>query len=223
MASLLLDLDGTIADSAAGILSCLRATLGEFGAAPDPDADLSWIIGPPIHAIAERLLGGPEQVEACVASYRRRYAQEGLSTVEPFPGIADELRRLRSADHELFICTSKITPFAEQIVGRFGLTALFAGVYGADPNAGADDKVRLAARIVREHGLDPANACLIGDRREDVRAGRDNGLLTVGALWGYGSAEELSAAGAHRLCERPVDLAATVQSLFATAAPSARL
>lgn len=221
MASLLFDLDGTIADSAAGILTCLRATLEEFGAAPDAADDLTWVIGPPLHAVAERLLGGPEHVEACVAAYRRRYAQEGVSAVEPYPDVAEELRRLRSAGHALFVCTSKITPFAEQIVGRFGLSALFEGVYGAEPNAGADDKVRLAARIVREHGLDPADACLIGDRREDVRAGRENGLFTLGALWGYGSAAELSEAGAHRLCDAPADLSAAVVGLFAGAAPSA--
>ena len=210
MASLLFDLDGTIADSAPGILSCLRATLEDFGAAPPADADLTWVIGPPLHVIAERLLGGPERVEACVAAYRKLYAEEGLQAAEPFAGVADELRRLRAAGHVLFVCTSKITPFAEQIVGRFGLSELFAGVHGASPTAAADDKVGLAARIVRDHGLDTADAWLIGDRREDVRAGRANGLLTVGVLWGYGSEEELSEAGAHRLCAAPAGLSAAV-------------
>lgn len=222
MASLLFDLDGTIADSAAGILSCLRATLEEFGAAPAADEDLTWVIGPPLHAIAERLLGGPEHVAACVAAYRRRYAEEGVRAVEPFPGVADELARLRGAGHALFVCTSKITPFAEQIVGRFGISELFDGVYGADPDAGADDKVRLAGRLVKEHGLDAAQACLIGDRREDVQAGLANGMFTLGALWGYGSVEELSEAGAHRLCAAPAELSASVAMLPGLAAPSAR-
>jgi phosphoglycolate phosphatase len=222
MASLLFDLDGTIADSAEGILACLRATLEAFGAAPEPDADLSWVIGPPLHAIAERLLSGPEQVEACVAAYRRRYAEDGVRAVQPFPGIVEELRRLQATGHRLFVCTSKITPFAEQIVARFGLSDLFVGVYGADPNAARDDKVCLAARIVSEHGLDAADACLIGDRREDVEAGRANGLGVIGVLWGYGSEAELSQAGAHRLCEAPADLTASVAALLGRAAPSAR-
>lgn len=213
MASLLFDLDGTIADSAPGILSCLRATLAEFGAAPEPDADLSWVIGPPLRAIAERLLGGQEQVEACVAAYRRRYAQEGVTAAEPFAGIVDELRRLRGEGHDLFVCTSKITPFAEQIVDRFGISPLFEGVCGASATAAADDKVALAARIVGRHGLDPAACCLIGDRREDVRAGLANGLSTIGVLWGYGSQGELSEAGAHRLCEAPAELTGAVASL----------
>lgn len=215
MAALLFDLDGTIADSAPGILSCLRATLEEFGAAPASEADLTWVIGPPLHAVAERLLGGPERVEACVAAYRRRYADEGVQAAEPFPGIGDELRRLKAAGYALFVCTSKITPFAEQIVGRFGLAELFDGVYGAGPKAAADDKVRLAGRIVSERGLEAAGACLIGDRREDVTAGRANGLRTIGVLWGYGSREELSEAGADRLCAAPAELSAALAALLA--------
>lgn len=215
MAALLFDLDGTIADSAPGILSCLRATLEDFGAAPPAGDDLTWVIGPPLHAIVERLLGGTEHVEACVAAYRRRYAEEGVRAAAPFAGIADELLRLKANGHTLFVCTSKITPFAEQIIGRFGLADLFDGVYGADPKAVADDKVRLAGRIVEAHRLEPAQALLVGDRREDVRAGRANGLHTIGALWGYGSREELSEAGAHRLCEAPKELSEALAGLLA--------
>ncbi|HEX2562068.1 HAD hydrolase-like protein [Phenylobacterium sp.] len=215
MAALLFDLDGTIADSAPGILSCLRATLEEFGAAPSAEADLTWVIGPPLHAVAERLLGGPERVDACVAAYRRRYAEQGILAAEPFPGVVDELRRLKAAGHALFVCTSKITPFAEQIVGRFGLAELFDGVYGAAPQAAADDKVRLAGRIVSERRLDAAETCLIGDRREDVKAGRANGLRSIGVLWGYGSRDELAEAGADRLCAAPVELSATLSALLA--------
>lgn len=221
MASLLFDLDGTIADSAPGILSCLRATLAEFGAEPEPDADLSWVIGPPLHAIAGRLLGGPERVEACVAAYRRRYGQEGIDAAQPYPGIVDALHSLHDAGHGLFVCTSKITPFAERIVDRFGISDLFEGVYGASADAAADDKVALAGRIVAGRGLDPAATCLIGDRREDVRAGLANRLSTVGVLWGYGSPGELSEAGAHLLCEAPEGLADAVASLRGRASSGA--
>lgn len=213
MAALLFDLDGTIADSAPGIVTCARTALAEFGACPPPEADLRWLIGPPLRASMERLLGGPEHVEACVAAYRRHYAETGLLTVEPFGGVADELRRLREAGHELIVCTSKMTRFAEPIIDRFGLTDLFAGIYGAEP--GHDEaKSALAARIVAQHRLDPNRACLIGDRREDIRAGHENGLATVGVLWGYGGRDELVEAGAHRLCETPASLSADLHALL---------
>ncbi len=47
---------------------------------------------------------------------------------------------------------------------------------------------------------------MVGDRKFDVIGGRNCGLRTIGALWGYGGAEELSEAGADVLAERPQDV-----------------
>jgi phosphoglycolate phosphatase len=53
---------------------------------------------------------------------------------------------------------------------------------------------------------------MIGDREHDMIAAARNGMRAVGVTWGYGSAGELTAAGAAMLCEAPLQLAGTVQS-----------
>ncbi len=44
---------------------------------------------------------------------------------------------------------------------------------------------------------------MIGDRHHDITGAKENGLRTVGVLWGYGSRQELEDAGADALCEAP--------------------
>jgi len=47
---------------------------------------------------------------------------------------------------------------------------------------------------------------MIGDRKHDIRAARDNGVAAIGVLWGYGSRAELEAAGADAIVESPAAL-----------------
>ena len=46
---------------------------------------------------------------------------------------------------------------------------------------------------------DPAEAVMIGDRHHDIEGGIKNCLETIGVLFGYGSHEELTEAGAHHI------------------------
>ena len=56
-------------------------------------------------------------------------------------------------------------------------------------------------------GIYPDRAVMIGDRHHDIDGAKDNALESIGVLWGYGSREELSAAGATRLAESVPQLA----------------
>jgi phosphoglycolate phosphatase len=61
---------------------------------------------------------------------------------------------------------------------------------------------------------------MVGDRKYDVIGARANGVFAVGALWGYGSREELDIAGAAALCERPSELDAVVRHAMQPVIPS---
>ena len=74
-----------------------------------------------------------------------------------------------------------------------------------------DDKARLIAAVLRIERLDPNDCTMVGDRSHDVIGARANGLRAIGVLWGYGSRDELAAAGADALVATPGDL---VNSVF---------
>jgi len=206
-AALLLDLDGTILDSAPGILACARATLAAMGADCPPEAEMRWMVGPPLRPSFARLLGGTARVEEAVELYRALYATEGVAAALPFAGIEPALQALATLG-PLHVCTSKMTAFARDMIDRNALGRHFASVHGADPAGAHDDKAALMGWMIGEYGLSPNRCVMIGDRAEDVRAAAAHGLPTIGVLWGYGDAAELNEAIA--LCSAPEALAETV-------------
>lgn len=211
MTAFVFDLDGTLVESAPGIFASMRHTLESMGREAPGDEELRRLIGPPTSITFAKLLGGEEHVETTVAAYRAHYSREGVLASELFPGIEASLQRLKEEGHTLFVCTSKLETFAHAILDRLAIMPLFKAIYGESGNG--EHKPELLGRLVAEQNVDPARAVMIGDRREDVIAGKANGLATLGVLWGYGSAEELTEAGATAICEAADDLPAALGAL----------
>ncbi len=203
--TILLDLDGTLVDSRPGILLSCRAALRALGHEPDADLDVTALIGPPMDDVMRHLLAphGDARVAEAVAAYRRDYGERGLYASRAYPGIADALRALRGAGARLRVATSKRTAFAERILEHLGLDHHFDGIHGAEPGGALDGKPELIAHVVASHGLRAGRCRMVGDRRQDVAGAHANGMLAVGALWGYGGRDELEAAGADRLAATP--------------------
>lgn len=208
--SVLLDLDGTLVDPKAGILGGYRHTLTTLGRDVPEDDQLTWVIGPALRLSFARLLGPDADIEAAVALYRGYYSSRGLYEASVYPGIIEALAHLRSAGWRLMICTAKVEAYARRMAGHFGLAALVDGIYGADPAGTLDDKAVLMRHLLHSEGLDPADAVMVGDRKFDCLAASANGVASVGVLWGYGSLEELTEAGAHRICATPETLPAVI-------------
>jgi phosphoglycolate phosphatase len=203
--AILLDLDGTLVDPEPGITSCIRYALEAMGQ-PDPGAEaLHWAVGPPLWGSFAKLLGTEERavLDRAVALYRERYVPTGRFETTPYPGAGEALQALRAAGCRLFLATSKPHVFARDILTRFGLADHFAGIFGPELDGRLANKVELVAHLIRAVGLAPASAWMVGDRAEDIRAGCANGLQAAGALWGYGSRQELAEAGAVRLLDSP--------------------
>jgi phosphoglycolate phosphatase len=207
MALVLVDLDGTLVDPGPGIIGSCRYALESLGRAAPPDADLRWIIGPPLRQTLATLLGPGGDAERAVELYRERYSAWGLFEAAVYPGVPEALGALRDAGHRLVVCTAKPTVFARRVVDHFGLASWFDEVRGAELDARFDDKADLIEDILAREGS-PSPACMVGDRRHDVAAAARNAIPAVGVLWGYGDAAELSEADG--LCERPEDLAAVI-------------
>ena len=206
LTTILLDLDGTLIDPAPGILGCCRQALEALGCPAPPEADLRWVIGPPIRESFSRLLDGRGDPEEAVRLYRARYGETGLFDAAVYPGVTGALAALRARGLTLLLCTSKARPFAERIVQHFGLAPYLAGVYGAELDGRLDDKGDLIAHLLATEGVAPEAACMVGDREHDMRAAARHGMARIGVLWGYGDAAELRGAGASVLIASPDEL-----------------
>ncbi|MGE0358134.1 MAG: HAD hydrolase-like protein [Burkholderiales bacterium] len=219
--NILLDLDGTLTDPREGIVGCIKHALARLGEPCPPDESLERFIGPPLAAAFAVLLGGDSpRIRDAIAAYRERFATIGLFENRLYPEIPGALAALVERGHRLFIATSKPTIYAERIADHFGLRDFVGAVHGSELDGTRAGKPELIAEVLRFQGLPAAETVMVGDREHDVIGARANGLLAIGALWGYGSRDELVAAGASALCERPGDLAGALASLGAAAAGS---
>jgi phosphoglycolate phosphatase len=210
MNNILLDLDGTIADSAPGILASYGAALRELGHTPDPAIDLNFVIGPALPDVMPLVLApyGDDRIDLAVMTYRRVYSEIGVLDAKPYDGIPELLHGLHAGGKRLFLATAKRTVFARQMLAHFGVAGLFTGIYGSEPGGALDHKPELIAHILAREGIDPATACMSGDRHYDITGAHANGVRAIGVLWGYGGREELEQAGADHLVEMPAELGA---------------
>lgn len=204
------DLDGTLIDPFEGITGCYRHALTVLGRTPPPAADLAPCIGPPLRNNLERLLCTTSRatIEEGIRAFRAHYAAWGWSRNVVYPGIPAMLSALRAAGTRVFIATAKPEPFASQVATHHGLLAWVEAVYGPPLDGSQDDKARLLARALGEQGIDPAEAVLVGDRRHDVRAARENGVRALQVTWGYAIPGEVEQARATWVCDRPDEVLA---------------
>lgn len=206
----LLDLDGTLVDSAPGILACLRHALDALGEPAPADEALRGFVGPPLTVTFAALGLDPARTTLAIAAYRERYHDLGLYECALYPGVRDLLAHL-DAGWTLAVATSKPTYSASRIIEHFDLTHRFAFVGGADLAGTRHDKAAVIAHTLAELSDRAVRApahrtIMVGDREHDVRGAREHGIDTVGVLWGYGSRAELVAAGAIDLVDEPADL-----------------
>jgi phosphoglycolate phosphatase len=204
-ANILFDLDGTLTDSRPGILNTIRHALRMIDVEPPRDDELLWCVGPPLREVFARLLprGEIATIERAVSAYVERYDSIGHRENRVYAGVSAMLTTL-GANRRLVLVTAKRQQIAESILELFQLRPYFEGVFGERSGRFAD-KRQLVHYVVETLGLDRSETAIVGDRIHDIEAGRHNGIFTVGAAWGYGTAQELT--GADHICESPLHVA----------------
>ncbi len=208
MQTILFDLDGTLTDPKRGITRSIQYALEALGQDIPTADELTRCIGPPLLDSFERLLGDRSQAESALQLYRERFGKTGMYENEVYPDIPETLTELRRMGYRLFVATSKPTVYAVPILEHFGLSKYFDEIYGSELDGTRSDKSELLAWLQGKESLDPSTTTMVGDRRHDVIGGRDNGMATVGVLYGYGTKQEFLDAGADSFCSSPDEVLA---------------
>jgi len=204
MDAIFFDLDGTLTDPKIGITRSIQYALGKLEHPTIPTEDeLTWCIGPPLRGSFAKLLGAEHSADLAVSYYRERFSDVGLYENGVYDGIGDVLTTLGQSGRRLFVATSKPHVFAERIIEHFGLRHHFERVFGSELDGTRVDKSHLLQYALQQTSVDPSRAIMIGDRSHDIVGARNNGIRAIGVLYGYGSEDELTAAGALHVCAHP--------------------
>lgn len=192
---ILFDLDGTITDPGIGITNSVAYALKKHGITVEDRAELYKFIGPPLHLSFEEYYGldGQQAVE----EYREYYRDKGIYENVVYSGVEAMLKKLNEAGKKVILATSKPEIFAREILRYFNLADYFYYAAGANLDGTLTDKAEVIAYALAEGGVtDKSTVLMVGDRKHDIIGAKKNGIDSMGVLYGYGSREELEAAGA---------------------------
>ncbi|MEB7427269.1 HAD family hydrolase [Enterococcus faecalis] len=206
--TILFDLDGTITDSGSGIMRSILYATEQLGWPAPSEETLRSFIGPPLYESFLHMAPSAEAAQQAVGHYRAYYQRKGMFENHVYPGIPEVLIRLKEAGAKLYIATSKPEEFAKKIITHFDLDRYFTGIYGASMDGHRSKKADVIQYALTEAQLDPTKEAIIrvGDRNHDILGAQQNGLDSIGVLYGFGEETELQEAGATFLVQSPKDL-----------------
>ncbi len=198
------DLDGTLTDSGPGIMNAINYALDRLKMPKEERGSLRRFIGPPLHESFMNFYGfDSEKALRTVDIFREYYNVTGVYENSVYPGIERLLMELKEAGRTLMVATSKPEATAMRVLEHFGLLKYFSYVTGASADSTLVKKADIVAHVLQSAGVVGSQVLMVGDREHDVIGAAQNGMECMGVLWGYGSRDELLAAGAACLAETP--------------------
>jgi phosphoglycolate phosphatase len=211
--TVLFDLDGTLSDSAAGIIRSLRQAFDELGLPRLAEHAEQAMIGPTFAEVLPPLVGAAI-VPDLIRRYRAHYAT-GMFETELYDGIRDVVDDLGARGVTLAVATIKPETQAAPIVEYLGLADRFVTVGGDNPSNDRPTKALVIGEVLHRLGHpDPTTVLMVGDRRQDVDGAAVHGIACLGAGWGYALPGELADAGAIEIFAAPRDLLAALDRLL---------
>lgn len=204
----LFDLDGTLTNSELGITTCVQHALRKFGIEVEDRTVLRPFIGPPLGESFQVYYGlSKEESEQAIKYYRERFSVKGLYENEVYEGAEKMLQSLKDSGKKLIVATSKPEKFTMIILEHFDLLKFFDFVAGATMDGSRGEKADVIRYALEKYGIeDKAEVIMIGDRKFDILGAKENGLKSIGVLYGFGDREELTEAGADYIVEKAEDI-----------------
>jgi phosphoglycolate phosphatase len=188
----LIDLDGTLLDTAPDIVLAANRTLGELGLAPLAAQRITDFIGKSIAVLVAKSLeasldGKPDEAlyrkaqEIFAAHYERVNGQAST----PYPGAAEGLAAMRAQGLKLACATNKLERFARPLIEKAGLAGAFDAIVTSDIAGSRKPEPGMFLHACRQFGVAPAEAVVIGDSDNDGEAARAAGCRFLLVPYGY--------------------------------------
>ena len=205
---ILFDLDGTLTDPGEGITNSVAYALGKYGIEVTDKKELYKFIGPPLKDSFMKYYGFSEEEAIKAIEYYREYFRDtGIFENKVYEGVEDMLSTIKESGRRIILATSKPEEFAVRILQHFGLKKYFNVVAGASMDSSRSKKGDVIAYAISLcDDFDKDKSIMIGDREHDMLGAKENGLKSLGVLYGYGSEEELKKAGADYIVSTPADI-----------------
>ena len=210
--AVLFDLDGTLTESGEGIINCAQYAFQQMGYPVPPREEMGVFVGPPLWGTFEQFGIPKERTDEAVRIFRSRYIPIGKFENKPYNGIRELLETLGEQGWTRYVATSKPETTAREILDHFDLSRYFDCICGANIEKNLYEKDQVIAYLLGQTQAGDLKI-MVGDTKYDVIGAKAHGIPTIGVSWGYGDVEEMRAAGAAAIVDRPEDLLAQLNQM----------
>lgn len=202
------DLDGTLTQSEYGVIGAAEYALNQMGIKEPDKKKLLRFIGPPLYVSFDEFYGlKGDDVEKAIEYFRSIYDTKGYMESPLYVGIEELLDKLKQAGKHLLIVTSKPIGMANKVAANTGLDKYVEKIIGPDGEMKDASKAALLRRAIKYAGNpDLSRIIMIGDRLYDIEGANEVGIDSIGVLYGYGTREELTDAGATFLVDNTTNI-----------------
>ena len=210
--AVLFDLDGTLVETRQDIATGVNGMLAERGVDPLAVEQVGQHVGRGARVLVTRCLAErgvtlrtDEEISAAYESFHRAYSAHLLDTTRPYPDVEVMCARLERAGTAMAIVSNKPEDLSRRVLEGVGLAHFFPVVLGGDSLPVRKPDPAPLFRALSLLGIEGA-ALMVGDSEIDIQAARAAGMPVAAVAWGFGSQEDLRAAGADRLFDGALEL-----------------
>jgi phosphoglycolate phosphatase len=199
----LIDLDGTLLDTAPDLAAAANRMLRALGRPPRPVEEIANYVGKGIARLVERSLtgdleksAGPELLQRALALFAPAYDEESGRSSRIYAGVEEGLKQLKAENLKLACVTNKAERFTLPLLERMNLLHYFDAVVCGDRVARPKPNPDCYVEACRRLGVQAQEAVIIGDSENDVQAARAAGIRVFCVTYGYREGKPVESLGA---------------------------
>jgi phosphoglycolate phosphatase len=189
--TLVLDLDGTLADTNRDLIPVLNRSTAPEGVAPVGMEEVGHVVGHGARAMIARafhLRGAelsPEVHERVFQRFLADYEENLARETVLFSGVIEALDALDADGWRFAVCTNKMQRFAVKLLGELGIESRFAAISGGDTFHFRKPDPRHLTETIAMAGGDAANSIMVGDSATDIATARAASIPVIAVDFGY--------------------------------------
>lgn len=199
------DLDGTLADTLLDLTSSLNHALESLGYSAIEPPTVRRMVGDGLPTLIERAARtrDPEAVSEMVSRFTEHHGEHYLDHTALYPGTADLLAELRGRGCPMAVLSNKPHHFTMRVCDALLTGWPFVAIEGASDRTPRKPDPQGAQAILARMDRSPQDTFMVGDTIADIETARRTGMKSIAVTWGFRDADELAAAGADFVADRP--------------------
>ena len=189
--TIIIDLDGTLVDSAPDLADALDELLQERGLEAIGLEGARKLIGHGISNLVRKGLAlrgqelAADELASATKQFQLHYAKRLPAKAAAYPGVMDALKELKSNNWRLVVCTNKLESFSRKILEGLGLAVFFDVIAGPDTYGVAKPDPQHLLRTLPAHMPPGYKAIMVGDSEVDVETAHAANIPVIAVTYGY--------------------------------------